>query len=345
VNVFWNREERRLRALWRLLGQGALAVAAAAVPILAVAEPLAWLHRRGIFLPTLSREACDAAINMIVGPLITVAVIASVTLGLRWLERRSWDAYGVRLDGRGWGWLAGGFLLGAALLTGIFAVELALGWISVAGFLVANAGSAVGLGLAHALVKDLCVGIYEEVISRGVLLRNLSDGLGTPAGVLVSSSIFALLHLANPNASAFGMLGVFAAGLLLATARLRTGRLSAAIGLHVAWNLFEGAIYGFPVSGDLERASLIALRQGGPTLWTGGDFGPEAGLLGILACAAGMAMLLLLPRYPGPTGGHDAEADLPRTRVLGDDRGSAPDPDRPLPDREPEGGRGTAALR
>jgi len=189
VNVFWNREERRLRALWRLLGQVALAVAAAAVPILAVAEPLAWLHRRGIFLPTLSREACDAAINMIVGPLITVAVIGSVTLGLRWLERRSWDAYGVRMDGRGWGWLAGGFLLGAALLTGIFAVELALGWISVAGFLVANAGSAVGLGLAHALVKDLCVGIYEEVISRGVLLRNLSDGLGTPAGVLVSSSI------------------------------------------------------------------------------------------------------------------------------------------------------------
>ena len=337
MNILWNPEERRPRALWRVLGQVLLAIALAALPVLLVAEPLTWLHRRGAFLPGLSKEAYDHVINMVVGPLLTLAVIGSVALGRRWLDHRGWEAYGVRLDARWWKGLAGGLGLGAALMAAIFAVELALGWIRVTGLLVANAAISIPLALAYTLVKDVCVGIYEELISRGTLLRNLSDGLGTGWGVFVSSSIFALLHLANPNASALGMVGIFAAGLLLAAARLRTGRLSTASGLHVTWNFCEGAVFGFPVSGDREGASLIGIAQGGPTLWTGGAFGPEAGLLSIVACLAGIALLLRLPRYPEPTGGHDAEADLPRALLLGDDRGSAPDPDRPLPDGEPEG--------
>ena len=333
VNVFWNAEEKRLRALWRLLAQVLLTIVLGALPILLVAEPLTWLHRRKVFLPGLAKAVYDPVVNMIVGPLVTLAVIASVALGRRWIDKRGWSAYGVRLDARWWAALPAGFGLGVLLMAAIFVFELAFGWIEVRGFLVQNAGMPVALGLAFTLVKDLCVGVYEELISRGFLLRTLSDGLGPTWGVVLSSSIFALLHLANPNASALGMVGIFAAGLLLAAARLRTGRLSAAIGLHIAWNLCEGAVFGFPVSGDLEPASLIAIVQRGPEVWTGGAFGPEAGLVGITACVAGIAILFLLPRYPEPTGGTDAEADLPRARLLGDDGGDAPDPDRPLPDR------------
>ena len=192
VNVFWNAEEKRLRALWRLLAQVLLTIVLGALPILIVAEPLTWLHRRGMFLAGLSKAVYDPVVNMIVGPLVTLAVIASVALGRRWIDKRGWSAYGVRLDARWWAALPAGFGLGVLLMAAIFVFELAFGWIEVRGFLVQNAGMPVALGLAFTLVKDLCVGVYEELISRGFLLRNLSDGLGPAWGVVLSSSIFAL---------------------------------------------------------------------------------------------------------------------------------------------------------
>ncbi|HEX5042305.1 MAG TPA: CPBP family intramembrane glutamic endopeptidase [Candidatus Polarisedimenticolaceae bacterium] len=322
MNLFWNREERRLRALWRVLGQLLLVFLLGYLPFHLLRPP------RGL-------PAWVAA--EVATPLRTLGVIAAVILGRQWLDRRDWEAYGVRLDARGWRALWAGLALGAALLSAIFVLELAFAWVDVTGLRVTRLPVPFAAALALALFQDVCVGIQEELITRGSLLRNLSDGLGTARAVLVSSTLFALLHLGNPNASALGMVGIFAAGVLLAVARLRTGRLQAAIGLHIAWNFFEGAVFGFAVSGTRERVHVIAIAQGGPTLWTGGVFGPEAGLLGIGACLAGIALLFLLPRYPEPTGGTDAEADLPRARLLGDDRGSAPDPHRSLSDRQSQG--------
>ena len=52
---------------------------------------------------------------------------------------------------------------------------------------------------------------------------------------------------------------------------------------------------GFPVSG-IAMPGAVTTAIAGPSLWTGGSFGPEAGLLGVLACAAGAAVLLHLRR-------------------------------------------------
>jgi hypothetical protein len=85
--------------------------------------------------------------------------------------------------------------------------------------------------------------------------------------------------------------------LFFATAVRVTGRLSTAIGAHIAWNFVQGAVFGFPVSGDKEGASLIGIAQAGPELLTGGAFGPEAGLLGAVASAAGIAFMLAWRRW------------------------------------------------
>ena len=293
MSFLWNSSERRLRAFWRLVAQAALMVALGIVPIFAIAEPLTALHRRGIFLPTFTHDNYDRVVNILVGPLLVAAVVASVAIAAKWLDHRRLTEFGVRLDPAWWSGLALGLAVGAAVMGLVFAVERALGWITLTGTVVFNVpGVPLGLAFTFSVVKVLCVGTYEEVLSRGYHLRNLAEGLSLPWGVVASSSVFALLHLANENASVLSTLGLFVNAFFFATAILVTGRLSTAIGAHIAWNFMQGTVFGFPVSGDKEAVSLIGIQQGGPPLLTGGAFGPEAGLVGVLASLTGIGVLV-----------------------------------------------------
>jgi membrane protease YdiL (CAAX protease family) len=287
VTWFRNTHEQRLRAGWRIALQLLLALALGVLPILLVAEPLTALHRRGLFLPSLEHDPYDRVINMIVGPLLACAIVGSVILAARFLDRRPLAHYGVVLDRAWWKSLAVGFGVSAAVMLLLFGGEYLAGLIVI---------THIGLPLLFSLVKVLCVGMYEEFISRGYLLRNLADGINMPAAIALSSLVFALLHLTNENSSAMSTLGIFVNALYFAAAALLTGRLSAAIGAHIGWNLFEGAILGFPVSGDKEGASLIGIRQLGDARITGGDFGPEAGVAGIAASLCGIALFLIVAR-------------------------------------------------
>ncbi|RLG70853.1 MAG: hypothetical protein DRO23_12780 [Thermoprotei archaeon] len=53
------------------------------------------------------------------------------------------------------------------------------------------------------------------------------------------------------------------------------------IGLHFAWNYFEGFVYGFPVSGR-EIEGLLLTKVKGPAWLTGGTFGPEGSFIGLI---------------------------------------------------------------
>jgi CAAX protease family protein len=297
VSIFRNAEEHRLRAGWRVLLQAALMVGLGVLPIVLIAEPLTALHRRGLFLPSLEKAAYDHVINMIVGPLLMIAVIASVVIALRFLDHRKITDLGIVFDRRWWRDLVVGFSISAAAMALLFATEWALGWITITTMpALEAAGVSLALAFAFTIVKVACVSVYEEVYSRGYLLRNLADGTNMRASVIMSSLVFALLHLTNPNASAAGVVSLFVNGLLFAAGVLWTGRLSTSIGLHAGWNLFEGAVFGFPVSGDKEGASLIGIRQHGSAWLTGGAFGPEAGAIGIAASLVGIALLFVYSR-------------------------------------------------
>jgi hypothetical protein len=72
---------------------------------------------------------------------------------------------------------------------------------------------------------------------------------------------------------------------------LLTRRLWLSIGLHWAWNFFEGPIYGSDVSG-IQSASLLRAHIHGPFLLTGGVFGPEAGVPCLIICTAAAIALI-----------------------------------------------------
>jgi hypothetical protein len=114
--------------------------------------------------------------------------------------------------------------------------------------------------------------------------------------VVLSSAIFGVLHLGNPNSSWVSAVGILFAGLFLAFGYLTTKQLWLSIGLHIGWNFFEGVVFGFPVSGlDIYRLTRITVQ--GPELWTGGAFGPEAGLIVLPGMLLGGVLIFVYARF------------------------------------------------
>jgi membrane protease YdiL (CAAX protease family) len=271
---FWNVGQRRVRALWRLL--------LFLVPLGAAQFGLQRFFRRGLD-------------GFMLWEIVVCALTVVLAVGCTFLlDRRGLASLGWTASSRAWADLAFGAFLGAALISGVVAIEWAAGW------LVPLPGSAESLGafLLKALVLFMAAGAAEEFAFRSYLLRNLADGLNHRrwgpkwallAGTVLSSALFGMGHADNPNATVLSSVNIAVAGIFLATGYVMTGRLALPVGLHVAWNYFQGPVFGVPVSGIDLGHSLVPLKQGGPALWTGGPFGIEGGLLGLLAMLVGVA--------------------------------------------------------
>jgi membrane protease YdiL (CAAX protease family) len=315
--IFWNGRQRRLRTLWRLIGQLTIMVAISifiegAVGFYAFGRVLS---QEGMSLDQLSDPQITQRLIMndpLSMALLSIGMALSFTISI-WLaglvlDRRPFAAFGFHLD-RDW-WIDFGFglALGAGLMLIIFLVELGAGWVTVTGTLVTTRPETNFLpAILAPLVTFLAVGFYEELFFRGYQLRNLAEGLTwnviSPRGAIVlatllTSAAFGTFHALNPNASSFSTLAIALAGIFLAAGYLLTGELAIPIGLHIAWNFFQGNVFGFPVSGtDIRSATFISVVQGGPDLWTGGAFGPEAGLLGLGAMTMGVLSTVLWVRW------------------------------------------------
>jgi uncharacterized protein len=313
ISLFWNFTERRLRAFWRLLIQGsvwfglqigigvALVIVIAAVMFLGVGMPdQEFAGSYGQIMDFVSRPE----ITLILEIATLFITLGSVWLAGRFLDRRNFSGFGFHLSARWWLDLGFGLVLGAVLMTGLFLLELAAGWIQVEDYLVTGSTGAIfPLAILAPIILYICVGISEELSSRGYQLKNMAEGLkgtrfgaagGIFAATLISSILFGLMHSANPNITLIAILNLMAAGIFLALGYILTGELAVPIGLHISWNFFQGNVFGFPVSGlDLVAAQFISIRQGGPEWLTGGAFGPEGGLAGLGAMAAGCLLILL----------------------------------------------------
>lgn len=134
----------------------------------------------------------------------------------------------------------------------------------------------------------------EELALRGYLLTTLVEGVGTPFAVAITSVLFAVLHLLNPDPTFVSVGMVALAGVFLAAIRLTTGSLWAAAIGHLAWNLVQAVVLHAAVSGLPLPTPGYRLADHGPVWLTGGNWGPEGGL----AAAAGMLVVaFLLVRY------------------------------------------------
>jgi len=214
---------------------------------------------------------------------LLTAVVAIVVL--RGRGGPSFAAMGLRREP---GWrneLGLGLVLPPLLFAGVLAIELALGWAT------AGPGRIDAVVLLFSALSFVAVACTEELVARGFLLQVIGRAAGPVVAVLISSVLFGLAHLANPSASAVSTAGIVCAGLLFSWMYLATGRLWLPIAFHWSWNFAQGPLFGFPVSG-YAGDGLVSVDVSGPPWVTGGEFGPEAGALGILAeLVAALAIL------------------------------------------------------
>ncbi len=318
TRIFWSQDQNRLRAFWRLGFHTALvllltALLTVGLLFLAVTFDVATgTGLQDVVTGTGPIELMDAPwVNLVIAPLATfLGIIAATYLAGRWFDRRSFKNFGITFSKHWFTDLAFGLGLGAALMGLIFLIGWLTGSLQVTGyFVVSNANGGFLLSLLQALVFFVFVGIYEELLSRGYHLVNLAEGFNGKLlserwalmlAFLVSSIVFGVLHLGNPNATWVSAFNITIAGLFLGLGMVLTGSLAIPIGLHITWNFFQGNVFGFAVSGINLGATIIATETVANTWLVGGEFGPESGLLSLAAMLIGGILTVLWIRRKGP---------------------------------------------
>lgn len=281
VRIFLSPDEPRLRAGWRLLIQTILLFVFGVVITIA----------SGFLGPLSGSLLWSQILNFII-------ITGSVYVARRWLDKRSFESLGLKLDKHTLLDILAGIGITFVQMGFIYILMLGLGLLTFEGFAWEfDPINVVIDGVITLFIVFIFVGWNEELLSRGYHLQTVANGLNLFWGVMISSAVFGLLHLGNPNATWVSAAGIFFAGVYLAYGYIRTRQLWHSIGLHIGWNFFEGVVFGFPVSG-LDIYALTRIKVQGPEIWTGGAFGPEAGLIVLpsLLLGAGLIYLYTLKR-------------------------------------------------
>jgi membrane protease YdiL (CAAX protease family) len=185
-------------------------------------------------------------------------------------------------------------------------------WASGSAHVTGHAGLESSLQLIGAAIAVLVPAAFvEEMSFRGYILQNLWEDWGLVPAIVISSIGFAALHISNPHSREqllFTATGLLMFALWACMSLVWTKSLWLALGAHMAWNLFEGPVFGLPLSG-LAMPVPTVLRQtvNGPQWLTGGSFGPEAGVTSFVALIVGFLVLRALYL-------NGAFADAPDTR-------------------------------
>ncbi len=276
ARLFLSSDEPRLRAGWRLLLQILLMLIFGAFFVI-IAGLLGLLE-----------EALGPAWGQIFN---FFAITLSIYVARRWLDNRSFQSLGLQVDRHTLLDILAGLGITFLQMGLIYIVMSGLGWLTFEGFAWEFEPLSVVIPTVLTfLLLFVLVSWNEELLSRGYHLQTIASGTNLFWGVVISSAIFGLLHLGNPNATWVSVAGIFFAGVFLAYGYIRTRQLWLPIGLHWGWNFFEGVVFGFPVSG-LDIYALTRITVTGPELWTGGEFGPEAGLIVLPALALGALLI------------------------------------------------------
>ena len=140
----------------------------------------------------------------------------------------------------------------------------------------------------------LIQGGTEELVTRGWLLPVMAEKSNKIIAIVVSSSLFGLLHMFNSGFTVLSLVDLILFGILETFFIIKTDNLWEAAGIHGAWNFAQGNIFGVLVSGSATGSSLLKFVPSDAPSWlTGGNFGSE----GSATCTLVMLVTVLILAY------------------------------------------------
>ncbi len=263
------------------------------------------IHFLGLAIIVIALGALSAVLpGWLIVVLDLLLVVVVTWAAARFVDRRAFIDLGLRVDGRRALDLAAGAATGATAIGFVLSLEVGLGVSSFEAVALDGARLAA-VGVAASFF--VAVAVQEELVFRGYHIVNMTEGLTSqrvspPIGALlavgISSAVFGLAHATNAGATVLSTFNIaVGGGVLLSAGFLLTGDLAFSIGVHFAWNLGQ-ALLGMPVSGFvMRRAALLERDVRGAHWLTGGDFGPEAGALGLLGMLLGAGLAIAYARW------------------------------------------------
>lgn len=186
------------------------------------------------------------------------------------IENLSLADYGLVWNGEILRSLLVGLMLGLGGLGLIFGMESLFGWVK---WQNQHFTRLISLSIPL-LLLGLWVGLTEEALFRGVFLTQLQQDYSFWGAAVISSILFALLHLLWERSTTIPQLpGLFLMGIILVIARWAdSGNLGLAWGLHAAW------VWGLA---SLDAAELLTYPESSPDWGVGIGKQPLAGMAGI----------------------------------------------------------------
>ncbi len=279
-SVFYNSNEKRIRSGWRILLFLILFWCLAGLTL--VIKPLFGSMTKREFMENYS---------LVIISILSIAATIAVWLSRKHLDKKSVSSLGLQFSQSTWKDLVFGFCLSAAM-AGLFLVAAwSFGLAEITGVNWDKAAKLTGVSenpsmmqsftlvtLSMLLLEHILVGFWEELVFRGYLFQNMTDGMGLLPAILLSCGIYGAVHFMNPNASLLTSSIIVLFGFLRIYGYLTTGMLWLSMGMHIGWNFFQGPVFGFAASGH-QKASLLELKVHDPHWLSGGSFGPEGSLL------------------------------------------------------------------
>jgi membrane protease YdiL (CAAX protease family) len=257
--------KRSLRPLWLILGFILLSFV-----ILGILEGVAAL----VFGPR-ALNAQDPVFQWI----SLASVVLATWIMLRRVEKLPWSTVGLDRGAASPSLLLKGLAFGGLTIGVTCLLLLAIGMLRIDKTVP---GSWWGEALRSTLVF-LPAAFFEELFIRGYVFAVLRRAAGWKLALIVTSVVFGLLHAWNPNPDAASILAVIVAGFFLGAIFLATRSLYAAGAAHFAWNwIMSGALH-IAVSGLPSPDPDYRVVETGPDWLTGGPWGPEGGLMAVVA--------------------------------------------------------------
>jgi uncharacterized protein len=264
-NPFIN-SDRQLRNGWWILSFF-LVLAAFLVPLILLAQ-------RNNEVVSMGWQALIIVLASCIGQLLRRKPLAELfgTFNARWLQE-----------------LCAGGLIGSVLMLMPAFILGIFGWVRWQW----NPGTLSSL--IPSLLLFAGVAAAEELLFRGFAFQRIISGLGQWPAQLITASFFLLTHLNNPGMTGtvkvMASINIFLASILFGLAFIRTRSLAMPLGLHWMANWVQGGILGFGVSGTDQGGLLKPVFGNAPTLLTGGQFGLEASLPGLVCVLIVLFML------------------------------------------------------